>query len=294
MNPGCLLLARISAPTISNDFDLILLQVSVPKSMKNLKLEIDMYTINVAIRIGPQIMEVNNTKNKTKLITQAKIPNIRSCPDQVFGNDCRALVTASATEARSLVYGSRDEPCIFIPLKVTPSAIFKAKLFIISASKKFTPKYSGQNYGKTLSAMMIWSQAVSPIFYIQVLTKVMLCTCYHNSIRIRDIREVAFHFHLPPRVCKRDVMFLKQNIGISSRAKPIAYKLAMENFEDFGNFGSNYNRKILASRVDEQNLLPQRRKRLEMAVSERMQGLRIILDGVGDPRNRAAVFLPVV
>ena len=43
------------------------------------------------------------------------------------------------------------------------------------------------------------------------------------------------------------------------------------------------------SRVDEGNLLPQRRMRLEQAASERMEGLRVVLDGVGDPRNRAAV-----
>jgi hypothetical protein len=42
-------------------------------------------------------------------------------------------------------------------------------------------------------------------------------------------------------------------------------------------------------RLGEDNLLPERRQRLELAVQGRMQGLRVVLDGVGDPRNRAAV-----
>ena len=42
-------------------------------------------------------------------------------------------------------------------------------------------------------------------------------------------------------------------------------------------------------RLGEDNLLPDRRQRLERAVQGRMQGLRVVLDGVGDPRNRAAV-----
>jgi hypothetical protein len=42
-------------------------------------------------------------------------------------------------------------------------------------------------------------------------------------------------------------------------------------------------------RLGEDNLLPERRRRLERAVQGRMQGLRVVLDGVGDPRNRAAV-----
>eukprot|EP00291_Cryptomonas_curvata_P026049 CAMPEP_0172167002 /NCGR_PEP_ID=MMETSP1050-20130122/9321_1 /TAXON_ID=233186 /ORGANISM="Cryptomonas curvata, Strain CCAP979/52" /LENGTH=70 /DNA_ID=CAMNT_0012837727 /DNA_START=299 /DNA_END=508 /DNA_ORIENTATION=+ len=42
------------------------------------------------------------------------------------------------------------------------------------------------------------------------------------------------------------------------------------------------------NRLGEDNLLPDRRQRLERAVQGRMQGLRVVLDGVGDPRNRAA------
>jgi hypothetical protein len=99
-----------------------------------------------------------------------------------------------------------------------------------------------------------------------------------NSMRNFDLfRPQKLKMDISPRK-KLNLRSIKYNI----RPRSTMLESSMDNNADF----------IFESRVDLQNLLPERQKRLEKAVSGRMQGLRIILDGVGDPRNRAAVFIP--
>ncbi len=120
-------------------------------------------------------------------------------------------------------------------------------------------------------------------------TSVQLC------FQAQTFLNHGYH-HAANRQCKTRKLPFAINAHIGEISTVL--RMASEDAVDFHDAPEHFTRASfslggsppdLLDRLGEDNLLPDRRQRLERAVQGRMQGLRVVLDGVGDPRNRAAV-----